>query len=486
MEFKPLYYRERLTILNQNGDVGIATLWTPPERVVTLLRDLDINTDRIAVIANFYGKGLPELVRNLLWNPQIVHLLVLGQDLSGSRDDLVAFFSSGIEQTLFADISAYRIKGRTRIIDGLVNKDCFLTPIQVTVLGTISDPATKILLSDYFLKLAAPLESPREEDRLYIPIPDIQVARFPSEPKAHIIVRASPLEAWLELMFRIFRFGYWTTLEKGQRRELQNLHVVVTHPAEDPPDALAKFGFLLPQMRDYQRAIIDTTDPNDTGLPYTYGHRLRRYFGIDSLDTIVKELQDNPESRHAYFSLWDSPKDLISEAGSPCLVSLFFRKFDNSLTLTATFRTHNARDAWLRNFYGLMAIQRDVANRVGLPIGAITIISHSITLQKGDMIEAAKIYQNRKSDDNINFHTGKMSLREDPGGYFIITVDYNRAEIILEHNHANNTVTVYRGKNSKDIRTQLGRDAAITLPSHALYVGEQLALAEVKLRTKGR
>ncbi len=45
-------------------------------------------------------------------------------------------------------------------------------------------------------------------------------------------------------------------------------------------------------------------------------------------------------------ALWDNARDLTVKEGRPCLVSLFFRKFEGKLTLSATFRTHNAMDAW--------------------------------------------------------------------------------------------------------------------------------------------
>ena len=64
-------------------------------------------------------------------------------------------------------------------------------------------------------------------------------------------------------------------------------------------------------------------------------------------------------------ALWDTARDLTVKEGRPCLGSLFFRRFEGKLTLSATFRTHNAMDAWLLNVYGLMAVQNWVAERVG-------------------------------------------------------------------------------------------------------------------------
>ena len=73
---------------------------------------------------------------------------------------------------------------------------------------------------------------------------------------------------------------------------------------------------------------------------------------------------------------------------APASCPLFFRKFEDKLTLTATFRTHNAMDAWPMNFYGLMAIQNWVAKKAGIAPGAITVISHSMSIDPKELDRA--------------------------------------------------------------------------------------------------
>ena len=72
-------------------------------------------------------------------------------------------------------------------------------------------------------------------------------------------------------------------------------------------------------------------------------------------------------------SLWDTARDLTVKEGRPCLVLLVLRKFEGKLTLSGTFRTHNAMDAWPMNVCGLMAIRDWVAKKAGLLPGAITV-----------------------------------------------------------------------------------------------------------------
>ena len=82
-----------------------------------------------------------------------------------------------------------------------------------------------------------------DKDRQEIPLPQVSISHFPSTPQAHTVVRATPLEAWQELLFVISRFGHPVKLAKGERLELQNLKVVVTQPAFEPDEALRDCHF---------------------------------------------------------------------------------------------------------------------------------------------------------------------------------------------------------------------------------------------------
>ena len=96
MEFKPLYFADRLTIINPHGTIGVVTLWSKVDYVIERFRqagvDLNPATSPIAVFGNLYGNGLREMLRNLLYNPQIQMLLIWGNDRSGSAHELFSFF----------------------------------------------------------------------------------------------------------------------------------------------------------------------------------------------------------------------------------------------------------------------------------------------------------------------------------------------------------------------------------------------------------
>ena len=486
MEFKPLYYKDKMEFINPEGVCGIITLWSPVKTVYRKLNsagvDLDPNTSKIAVLGTFYGNGIPELLRNLLYNPQIRHLVILGKDLLCSRSEIINFFELGLQKCSYLGKDTFSIISTSKKIDGDVRPEDFENRLSITDLSKYKGDDAIKKIKDFFTNL--PTSKPCLKKRVTRPIEKVDLEWYPSNPRGHTVIRNHPLEAWQDLIFCLVRFGQCHTIDDGERFELQNVKVVVEEPKEESFEELEKFGFSLNKMKKYQESLLDPTPSTDQ--PYTYGNRLRGYFLtgknkdiIDSLDTTIRHFQEDPETRQAYVSLWDTGRDALPGIkGHPCLVSLFFRKFSEKLTLTATFRTHNALDGWLMNLYGLMAIQKHVANRISIPIGSISIISHSISInpQGSGMIRAMAINDYREED---RLSRGRQHQKLDSNGDFVVTADAKSQEVVVRHIYGGQTLKEYRSKKCEALEKMISRDSAISDISHALYLGREMARQEV-------
>ena len=507
MEFKALHFADRLTVINPQGTIGVVTLWSKPDYVIERFRqagvDLDPATSPVAVFGNLYGNGLREMLRNLLYNPQIQTLLICGHDRSGSAHELFSFFNDDLEPvdsdlvrykslSGIEKVSILKIGDTNRLIDDLVKPQQFKfysEGIPEVVLIQPSDPQDENFLEsvkqfiDGFIKHPLPVG---KDDRIEIPLPEVEVQCFPSNPRGHQVVRDTPLEAWRELLFLLSHFGRRVTLKKGDRLELQNIKVVVEKPKADSDNDLQTYNIDPDKFRKYQKDIVKSKiRPDKPSLKgqarllkwvqlrpdetYNYSERLRTHFGLDGLERCVMRLRKDAEDRKAYLTLWDNFKDLKAPFGHPCFVSLFLRKYDKKLTLTATFRTHNALDGWFQNFYGLMAIQKWVAKRVNMHTGPITVISHSISLDPRELDRAMLIIGQRPFKVNL-----------DPMGYFRITLDGK--EILVEHRFEDVTLKEYRGKKAERLQHEIARDVALSDINHAIYLGRQLAKAEMALK----
>lgn len=470
LEFIPLHFANKLRIINTRGRLGILTLWSRIDFVEQTLYELGVDlqpeTSPIAVIGNLYGNGIPHLLRNLLYNPQIRDLVICGADRSGSAGELIAFFESGLEQTTSLGETVTRIKGTSRIIDDLVSPALFATKPRIHFIGELKGDEPREKLSQ-LLQAFAP-NGVADANRVEVELPEVNVSHYPSEPRNHNIVKDTPLEAWRELIFQLVRFGHLVKLRKGERQELQNVRVVIRNPQVDDEEELKKFNFSLADLKQYQHDMLIGPLPEDHS--YTYGNRIREYYGFDALSKFAQRLKENPQDRDCYLALWDSHFDIDAE-DAPCLVTLFFRVYDEKLTLTATYRSHNALDAWLKNAYGLMKAQEIVANEAGLPIGPLSIISHSISVDPSKYDAAMRVY-NAKG----------FELEMDPNGQFMISIE--DGEIIARHLTDDGAVLhEYRSKKAERIQHEINRDCSVSDINHAMYIGRQLAKAEYCLIT---
>jgi len=101
--------------------------------------------------------------------------------------------------------------------------------------------------------------------------------------------------------------------------------------------------------------------------------------------------------------------------------------------------------------------------------GPITVISHSISLDPRELDRAMLIIGKRPFKVNL-----------DPMGYFRITLDSK--EILVEHRFEDVTLKEYRGKKAVRLQHDIARDVALSDINHAIYLGRQLAKAEMALK----
>ncbi len=467
--FIPLHFSDKLTIINREGSIGIVTLWSEIKWVLSKLEeagvDLSAMTSPVAVAGNLYGNGLPEFLRNLLYNPQISSIIIMGKNRSGSSEELTGFFMNGLEEVEFLGGKKSRIVGTDRIIDDMVRPEMF-NPMPV--IYNAGDPSSKEFcgkIKEIFGKIRTPDKGTflRQE----IPLPTILVRQYPSNPRNHNIISDEPLKAWVELIFRLSRFGRLVHLRKGDRQELQNVRVIVEKPSFITGEKLKLFGLDYQKLTDYYNNFLDTELPPDTS--YTYGNRIGAYFGGNTLEDCINNLLLDREDRKSYISLWDSSIDTASKSGHPCLVSVYFRTFEDKLTLTAVFRTHNSLDAWLKNFYGLMKVQRTVCEKLRIEPGAITVISHSISIDPR-RIDVAKSIAAQKT----------FEVKEDPNGNFLIEVI--NGEIVVRQFFQGIQVDEYRGNNPVKLQHEIARNYAVSDINHAIYLGRMLERAYSSLK----
>jgi thymidylate synthase len=243
------------------------------------------------------------------------------------------------------------------------------------------------------------------------------------------------------------------------------------------PAALARLDLSPAALEDYKRAFLDPE--LGEGMSYSYGNRLRQYFGADLARAAAADLALAGDRRHAYATLWDNRRDL-GGSDAPCLVSVFFRKIAGQVHLSAVFRSHNAARAWPVNcvgLYGLMEFVCGEANRdpgraepEELRPGVLTVTSMSISLDPADLGQVGGLIAERASRP--------CQETRDPNGFFRLSVDHQAGELVAHHHGPDSELLAeYRAKTPGQMSWRLQRDRAVSDPGHAMYLGSQLERA---------
>ncbi len=481
-QYKPLYKPNQL--LCGPGQVVIVAGWTMKQVIARHLEPEDY-----AAIGQLYSatRGISILLRNLLVNPQIRHLMILNATkedrIAGAGQCLLDFFRNGFQpgQTdtgrpcwlINSDITGY--------IDPEIPAEVLeqlRQALQVQDVHSIAElvTQTKALKSQTTLP---PWGKPQE-----FPLQEPAPTRHPGPYIGHRIEAKTIAQAWVKIIHRIKTTGaIRPTAYGGQWQELIDLLAIVT----DEPD-----GFYFPEpnylpcdrpfIQDYIGHILDDAQAQE-GVKYTYGQRLRSWFGVDQIQQLIEKLAQDLDSTRAVMSLWDVADYDLSDS-PPCLNHIWVRVADQQVILTATFRSNDMFSAWPANAMGLRALQQHIrdelqkqTNRI---LGLGPLITHS---------QSAHIYDDcwDNAERLLQTHYSRLNQTRDyadPCGNFLISLNSVEKSILVEQTTpgSGEVVDCYGGKNA----TQLYRQIAAACPGleveHALYLGTELQKAEIALK----
>lgn len=151
---------------------------------------------------------------------------------------------------------------------------------------------------------------------------------------------------------------------------------------------LAKF---LPRIAEY----------SDNGMTFhgAYGYRLRRRFGLDQLEEVIKLLRETPDTRRAVISIYHPNLDLgTCSKDIPCNDMVMFKIRDRQLHMTVCNRSNDAIwGAYGANVVQFSFLMQYVAARVGgVDLGHYTQMSDSL-----HAYEDNPYWQFRKNDSGI-------------------------------------------------------------------------------------
>ena len=141
---------------------------------------------------------------------------------------------------------------------------------------------------------------------------------------------------------------------------------------------------------------------------YTYHERIfpKSMNKGGQLATIIKKLRKNPFSNRAQLVTWQVPKDNLIDSGQPCLRSIWFKVYGDTLVERTYWRSRDLPYAWDENVAGMLGIGKLVIDCLndysGLSISRLYYVDkcdslHVYEHEKEDYERQVKILQKRQA-----------------------------------------------------------------------------------------
>ena len=474
----PQEFRKKLKVGDLHSQVGIATLWTPQEIVTEKL-----DPRSYAVLGNFYDRrnALEPFVRNCLANPNIRHVILVGNDKSGSREVLVNFFARGVEDG--------KVAGTDCLVPiSVPPEDLELLRKNVTLhdvcdqVADLNDPEQYAQAIQKVLAGIAESE-PYAAPRVYEKV-SLAADMFPSESAGFLVCGQYVGEVWLKVLRAVYDYGRTDRLgasaDSVKMRTVKDMMCVISDEDPDAPKMEPYFRFDEVYLKSYYDEICADKIPE--GVEYTYGSRLRAWQGkdgivIDQVADMITMLKAKPYRAVAFAQTWIVEGELTRKGkgkneGSPCLISVQPFVVDGKVCLTAYIRTNDMFRAWPLNAFGLRKLQKIIAEGAGLPMGSLTTISCSAHMYEDNWRDAKEIVEKYGVGTNCFY---------DPRGYYNISLDGGK--IVAKHFSPDGQfLKEYTGTLAREMNDQINSAQHPIDAYHSSYLGEEFMKAETALK----
>jgi thymidylate synthase len=470
MENWPIHFKDKLIIGNPDSQIGIVCLWTPVDKITD-----KIDKNNFALAGQLYSKeGINYIIRNILANPKIRLLIICGEERVGSGEALMNIIDKGVDD-------------KNKIIDtqmAQIHKEIPRTAIDlfrenVKYANLMGETDTQ--------KIMAKINNYQSQDKDWAEVqvfPEAQIefdGVMPTDQSVFKIRKKHAGEAWLEIIKKIMKFGTIRESFHGNNcKELFNIATVIT---DEDPTNFKMFDYFQITDNDIKEYLPKFMTGEKGTADYTYGERLwnfpktkgqdYKYNQVD--DVIVDFLTRYPTDRAAYavnFGIQDH-----TAKSSPCMCLVQATNVDEKLDLTAYFRSHDIFGGWLLNVFGLRTLQKYIADKLGWPIGNLTVYSN-----------CAHIYDNNWpiAQDIIKKYGQELDCSSDPRGYLVISIDDK--EIVAKHISPNGKALQEFRQNGLEekaaikIFNQLVIADVVSQVPHAFDLGAEFQKAEIAIK----
>ena len=446
------------------GDIAVCTLWTLPNR---LGPQLDL--PRINIVGPLRTRtGLGWLLRGLYLHPAIRNLVLCGKDLSLTGDALLALWEEGVS----ADDTLPRSAGK---LHPAMNREAVDVLRQYVKLWDWRDKS----LEEVGRTIGDIPSLTREmEPRSFAPVDIPERVEFPSRKTTFPLFAKDLGDGWLQLLNLTLRCGTVKGASEADRLA-EVLNAVVTlelaGKEESQEEALPPFlDFTTDEFEACHRRFTSASGPEDAD--YTYAELLRSWpwcnqeddgpKPTNQLERTIERLKRSNDTRSGTVVLL-GPTDLDRLDDAPSVVSVSFNIVEERLYGTYVLRSEDVHNAWPFDALSLVRLQREVAERVGIPVASATFIMHSAYLYERDWDRAGKTLD--------RCFERPLPLQTDPSGLFLFGLDEGRARAMLITHEADAVLWEGEFNSPEDLSWYIVDAMPWLSAQHVRYIGQECA-----------
>jgi len=420
-------------------------------------------------------QGIERIIINTISNPNIRALLVIGKDINLFHPvmSLKCILENGIDEN-------NKVIGTKASIPTLPDmKPEYVEEFRKQIKDIIFINTTEEEIQAEIKKLSEKQFTPHrlETEINFEEIALKGASEIPCPPETLFADRVEAetiSDAWHQVLTHIWHSGKALDSQYGQSKEIVNLIVHIKKPHDEE---IKDYHYNKKQLKKYREQFLDGVPPAEG---YTYGSRIRSWghdfpkvegMSVDQVEQIIKQLRISPQTRRSIIATWIPPLDGEASTDQPCLQTVHFLIRDGKLHLTATFRSHDMFGAAPSNWYGLNAMNKYVAEKLGIESGTITTLSMSGHFYEHDYAHVQKIVEKRSKT---------MKFVADTTGYFAVGTEDK--DIIVQHyDNRGRGLQLFRGKTSIDLITQIVNKGIVSRVDHAADLGKEIARAQFSI-----
>jgi hypothetical protein len=407
----------------------------------------------------------------LYLHPAIRNLVLCGEDLSLTADALLALWEEGVGD----DDTLPRRGGKLYPAMDRESVDRIRQYVKLWDWRGKSPEEIESGLGDI------PALHREMEPRSFAPADIPERIAFPSRKTTFPLFAGELGDGWLQLLNLTLRCGTVKGTSEGERLA-EVLNAVVSVELAGEEEAIPPFfDFTSDEFEASHRRFVSPSGSRDAD--YTYAQRLKSWPWCDreadgpepvsQLERTIERLKRSHDTRSGTVVLL-GPTDIERLDDAPSVVSVTFNVVDERLYGTCVLRSEDVHAAWPFDALSLIRLQREVAERTGIPVASATFIMHSAHIHERDWDRAWKTLD--------GWFQRPLPLQTDPSGLFLFGLDEGRARAMLITHDADAVLWEGEFDSPEELSWYIVDIMPWLSPQHIRYIGQECASMTRALR----